>query len=158
MPKTHRRTLELVERARHAAAIRRADTGEPATWRDPYWATCAEACAHRLADILGITREHIVISPDPTRVDDGWVWPRLTVTDQGTAYEFIAANNDPHRLLCLGPCPECGNRVPLTPLRHLADLGELLEHRAGLRRPKPPLAQELVADPAHHSRCPFHRD
>ncbi|WP_034261791.1 hypothetical protein [Actinospica robiniae] len=117
-----------------------------------------EASAHRLAAILGITRDRITVSADPTRTEGGRAWTRLTVTDHGV-YAFIAADNDPARLLCLGPCPQCGNHVPLTALRHLADLGDLLEHRARQRNAVTlPLAQELVADPAHRSRCPFHRD
>lgn len=157
MPKLFDRTPSLGERARRAAAVRRADTAEPATWRDPHWAERAEASAHRLAGILGIARDRITVSADPTRAEGGRAWTRLTVIDHGV-YEFIAADNDPARLLCLGPCPECGNRVPLTALRHLADLGDLLEHRAGRRGgARLPLAHELAADPAHHSRCPFHR-
>lgn len=159
MPKLFDRTPSLGERARHAAAIRRADTAEPATWRDPQWAERAEASARRLAAILGIARRRVEISADPTRADGARVWPRLTVTDHRAVYRFIAADNDPARLLCLDPCPECGEPVPLTALRHLADLGDLLEHRPGQRNAvKLPLARELAADPAHHTRCPFHRD
>lgn len=159
MPKL-RRAPELGERARQAAATRRTDTAEPPTWRDRNWATRAEASAHRLANILGIARGQIAISSAPIRAYGGWVWPRLTVTERGgTDYGFIAANNDPYRLLCLGPCPECGATVPLTHLGHLADLGELLDYHAGLRgAARPEYAQELVGDPAHRSTCPFHRD
>jgi hypothetical protein len=160
MPETPGTRAEtLSERARRLAAERRADAAQATAWRDPNWTRSAEDCAEALARILGLGREAIEIIPDALRTDNGWRWPRLTVTEpDGTAHTFLAAFGDPRRLLALGPCPECPNRVPFTAIRHLADLGDLLEYCAGIRaeRAEPPrYLPEMFGDPGHRNDCPF---
>jgi hypothetical protein len=137
----------LTSRALAAADQRRHDTAEPAAWRNPHWAARAEASATALAQVLGVAREQITITADRTRAYGDWPWPRLAVS--GSLYEFTAAFNDPARLTILAPCPRCRQQVPTVPLRHLADLGDLI----GSHLPGEPV-HEFRADPGHRAHCP----
>ena len=56
------------------------------------------------------------------------------------------------RAVTFRPCPDCGGQVPLIPLRHLADLGDLISGK-----PTAEPAHEFHTDPGHHHTC-SHRD
>lgn len=144
----------ITARARDAARQRRDDTRTPATWRDEDWAARAHAAAENLADLLAVPRDRVQIVPDYSRAYGAWVWPRITATDTtGHPYRFVAAFNDPARLLALGSCPACGGEVPHTWVRTLADYGEHLEGTA----PTPGTfdhVPEFRGDPGHHTDCP----
>jgi hypothetical protein len=162
MPEAPRDSADgLSARVRQFAAERRAEATEPTAWRDAAWTHSAERSADVLARILEIDRARIQITPDPLRAENGWRWPRLTVTEpDGATHIFLAAFGDPRRLLALGPCPECPNRVPFTAIRHLADLGDLLEYCAGIRAEgTEPVGYlpEMFGDPGHREDCPFRR-
>ncbi|WP_194894142.1 hypothetical protein [Catenulispora pinisilvae] len=165
MPETPRpATSGLAARARAAATQRRADaanTADLATWRDPRWVALAEQCADALARVLNTPRDQITVAPDRLRAYGGWTWPLLVVIEpDGSVFEFVAAYNDPGRLLALAPCPHCGQQVPYTAIGHLADLGELLDDRAG-QVTQPEQRQQYLplmhGDPGHDGDCPLAR-
>lgn len=144
----------ITARALHAADRRRRDTAHPPTWRDERWAERAEACARELAALLGITPNQVQVSPDYTRAYGDWPWPLLTVTEpDGTLHRFLGAHNNPDQIFTLGTCPDCGNEVPLTWLRSLADYGAQLGTTALTDDAFDPVP-EFRADPGHTPTCP----
>lgn len=143
----------ITARALQAAEQRRADTGDLPTWRDPRWAERAEASATALGALLRIPRDRIEITPDPTRAYGGFIWPLLTATDpDGTTHRFLAAYNNPDLLLAVHPCPACLAPVPITHLRTLADLGDLLTGAALAEETWDP-APDFRGDPGHRPDC-----
>jgi hypothetical protein len=114
----------LTERAR-AAAAGRTDTHDPA-WSDAHWIARAHRCAQRLALVLAVPVDRVVIEATTMRRYGGWPWPQLTITDAGATFRFVAMYADPNHITALQPCPFCENEVPTFPISTLADLGDLL--------------------------------
>lgn len=78
----------------------------------------------------------------------------MTVTDpDGTTHRFAAAYNRAEHIVSLGPCPYCGQEVPLTWLRTLADYGDQLDGTSLTPDTFDPVA-EFRADPGHADTCP----
>ncbi|MEU6572560.1 hypothetical protein [Streptomyces sp. NPDC046805] len=149
----------LVERA-HAAAvfIRHNTTVSP---HGPYRGEEHARTAVRLAAALGLGLDQITTAPDWHRRRTSPSEPVLataTCPDSGEKYVFLARFPiyDDEAFELLGPCPECSGQVPLTEVRHLADLGTHLA--------RPPLTPEdiphtnalpdtFTGDAGHASTC-----
>ncbi|MEU5930617.1 hypothetical protein ABZ817_45355 [Streptomyces antimycoticus] len=81
----------------------------------------------RLASTLGLSLQHITITPDSKRrtTPGEPLLAIATCPTTRTQYTFLARyplyEDEPFELL--GPCPVCAAPVPLATVRHLADLG-----------------------------------
>lgn len=144
----------ITARALKAAARRHQDTTTPPTWNDELWSQRAEACTRELADLLGITHGQVETTADYTRAYGRWPWPHLTVTEpDGTTHRFVAAYNNPDQIFTLGTCPACGQQVPITWLRSLADYGADLDGTNLTEDAFDPVP-EFRGDPGHAPSCP----
>lgn len=142
----------LAERAR-AVAARRTDPHDPA-WRDTGWITRAHQCALRLALVLAVPADRVVIEASTLRRYGGWPWPQLTVTDAGATFRFVAMYADPNQITALQPCPFCENEVPTFPVRTLADLGDLVRGDELSSDTDYDPVDAFDQDPAHAPTCP----
>ncbi|MFE6287866.1 hypothetical protein [Streptomyces sp. NPDC057877] len=151
----------LAERAHAAAVFIRHHTAVSPHGR--YRGAEHARTAVRLAAALGLGLHQITTSPDWLRRRTTPAEPVLataTCPDSGEKYVFLARypiyDDEPFELL--GPCPQCSGQVPLTTIRHLADLGTYLAHTPlttdDIKRSST-VPDTFPGDEGHTSTCPY---